>query len=135
MRTVYDLMLKVAEKLAEKQVKLRFQHNENCRGLCRVDSSGIVVIDIEPELQTQNEKQFLRTFLHECAHALNDNFIPMSLEASDRSPVRVNAGYKLRETRADLQAEEWLKYAEEHRNIELDWFEGCLWTFLDTQKK
>jgi len=131
-RTVYDLMVQTAFKLAGKPVRVRFQHNEGLKGVCRKDNSGITVIDIEPELQFFSEQEFLRVFLHECSHALNDNFIPMELEVSDRIPVAETIIYNLKETRADKQAKEWLQFAEENRNLQLPYFEGCLWSLISS---
>jgi hypothetical protein len=125
-------MLETAKKLSRKNLVLRFQHNEGFKGLCRTDSSGTVIIDLEPELQFQNEEEFLRVFLHEISHAKTDTFIPMKLEVSDRIPVSRNAGYELRENRADKQASTWLKYAEEHRDTAEPYFEGCLWSLYNS---
>jgi len=132
LRTVFDLMQKVSSKLAHKPVRVRFQHNEGFKGLCRTDSSGIVTIDLEPELQFYDTKEFLRVFLHEIAHAKNDNFKPIKLEVSDRIPVSRSTAYNQKETRADKQAETWLKYAEENRENNLEYFEGCLWSLLNS---
>ena len=131
MRTVYELMVAVAEHLAEKPVKLRFQHNEGSYGICRTDSKGLTVIDLEPELQFLNEAEFLRVFLHEVAHAKLDTFKPMNLEASDRIQVQKTTIYNLKESRAEKQAQQWLNHAEQNRNKNLDYFEGCLFSLLE----
>jgi hypothetical protein len=131
MKTVYELMAEVACKLSGKPVKLRFQHNEGCYGLCRADSSGLLTIDLEPELQFYEEK-FLHVFLHEISHAKFDSFIPLEFEVSDRMPVSNNTGYKLKEIRAEKQASTWLKYAEKNRDIQQPYFEGCLWSLYNS---
>ena len=131
MKTVYDLMSKVAVQLAGKPVKVRFQHNAGYKGLCRTDSSGLNVIDLEPELQFQNEQEFLRVFLHEISHAKNHKFIPMELEVSDKVEVIEDKVYNLREFQADTEAQAWLRYAEKNRNNNLPYFEGCLYSLLD----
>jgi len=134
MRTVYDLMSKVACKLARKPIKVRFKHNEGFKGVCRTDSSGIITIDLEPELQFTNEHEFLRVFLHEISHAKNHKFIPMQLEVSDRIEVFQDKVYNLREAQADNEAENWLKYAEANRDIAQPYFdfEGCLWSLFNS---
>jgi len=131
LRTVYELMVEVACKLSRKQVRLRFQHNEGFKGLCRTDSSGKTIIDLEPELQ-QYQKEFLRVFLHEISHAKNHKFIPMELEVSDRIEVVRDKVYNLREAQADTEAETWLKYAEQNRDIMQPYFEGCLWSLFNS---
>jgi len=122
-------MSKVASHLAGKPVKVRFQHNEGFYGLCRADSSGVPVIDLEPQLQFYEEK-FLRVFLHEVSHSKTDTFIPMELEVSDRVEQVQNKVYNTREAQADKQAETWLKFAETNRSNEFNYLEGCLWTLL-----
>jgi len=133
-RTVFDLMQKVACKLAQKPVRLRFQHNEGFKGLCRTDNKGIVTIDIEPELQPY-EGKLLKVLLHEVSHAKNHKFIPMELEVSDRIEVVRDKVYNLREAQADTEAETWMKYAEQNRDIMQPYFEGCLWALLDYYKE
>lgn len=129
MKQHYELIAEVVCKLARKPVQVRIIHNEGFYGVCRADSSGMVTIDIEPEL-IRNEKKFLEILLHETAHARFDNFIPVSFEVSDRIPAEhyIQAGNKKsdREHRAEQQAKVWLWYAELNRNSNLDYFEGCL---------
>ena len=134
MRTVYELMVAVAVHLAEKPVKLRFQHNKGAYGVCRADETGLTTIDIEPEIQFLEERKFLSVFLHEIAHAKNDYYIPMKLELSDIKPVSNSNNYKRKESRADIQAEKWLSYAEKNRKEEFSYFEGCLWTLLEKEE-
>ena len=131
MRTVYELMVAVAEHLAEKPVKLRFQHNKGFKGLCRADISGMLVIDLEPELQFTDIKEFLRVFLHEISHAKNHKFIPMELEVSSNIEVVEDNIYNRREAEADTEAQQWLNHAEQNRNKNLDYFEGCLFSLLE----
>jgi hypothetical protein len=130
MKHLENTLTFIAFKLAEKPVKLRFKHNSGVYGLCRADSSGLVTIDIEPELQNY-EKKFLEIFLHEVAHAKNDKFIPMELELSDSIPLTKDTDFEHRETTAEKQAEEWLQYAETHRKTNLDYLTGCLLTLLE----
>jgi len=132
-KTVYDLMCEVACHLAQKQLQLRFQHNEGFKGLCRTDNSGLTVIDMDPDLQFWDEKEFLRVFLHEVSHALNHKFIPLDLQVSSKLEVIEDKVYNKREAQADKQASTWLKYAEQNRKAELPYFEGCLWTLLAYQ--
>lgn len=132
MRTVIDLMQSVSCKLAKKPVKLRFKHNKGYSGLCRTDNTGLAVIDLEPELQFRNEKELLRVFLHECSHAKNHKFIPMELEVSDKIEQVADKVYSLREIEADSEAEKWLKYAEQNRDIQQPYFEGCLWSLYNS---
>ena len=132
MRTVFELMWEVANKLAKKPVRIRFQHNEGFAGLCRADNLGRVTIDIEPTLQFYDNEELLRVLLHEISHAKYDKFIPMKLEVSDRIPVSRTTAYNLKEIRADTQAEAWLKYAEKNRDKNLEYFEGCLWSLLNS---
>jgi len=120
----------IACKLAEKPVKLRLKSNSGVYGLCRADSSGLVTIDIEPELQS-NERKFLEIFLHEVAHAKLHSFVPMELELSDRIPLTKDTEFEHRETTAEVQAQEWLQYAETHRNNNLDYFTGCIYSLLE----
>jgi len=133
MKTVYDLMSEVACKLAGKPVRVRFEHNKGCYGLCRADSSGLLIIDLEPELQFYEEK-FLRVFLHEISHAKNHKFIPMELEVSDRIEVVRDKVYNLREAQADKQAEKWLQFAEKNRDKTKPYFEGCLWSLYNSEE-
>jgi len=128
LKTVYDLMSKVAQNLAEKPVKVRLQHNEGYEGLCRKDSSGLLTIDIEPQL---SDKRMLFVFLHEVSHAKKDNILPMELEVSDKIEDTKTRLYNIKEAEADKQAEAWLRYAEANRNQEHDYFEGCLWTLME----
>ena len=130
MRKHYELIAEVACKLAGKVVQVRFKHNKGFYGLCRADSSGMVTIDIEPELQLHSEK-FLEIFLHEVAHAKFEKFQPLSFEISDSIPVQKNEQFHIQETRAELQAEVWKWYAEEHRDNNLDYVEGCLRKLLE----
>lgn len=131
MRTVFELMHVVAEKLAGKPVKFRFKHNKGFYGLCRLDSSGLTVIDLEPALQF-NEFQLVKYFLHETAHAKLDTFIPLSLEVSDKIPVDTKTSeYHSSEQKADIQAEAWLQYAEENRDKSKDYLTGCLYSLLE----
>jgi len=132
LRTVYDLMSKVACKLSGKPVRVRFKHNEGFKGVCRTDTSGIVTIDLEPELQFINEHEFLRVFLHEISHAKNHKFIAMQLEVSDRIEEVQDKAYNLREAQADTEAETWLQYAEANRDIVQPYFEGCLWSLFNS---
>jgi hypothetical protein len=130
-RTEFELMVEVAEHLARKPVRLRFKHNKGYKGLCRADSSGVPVIDLEPSLQW-NEEEFLRVFLHEVSHALNHSFIPMELEVSDKVQPVQGAGYILKEFQADTEAEAWLRFAEKNRDREkYYYFVGCLLSLLD----
>lgn len=133
MRTVFELMVEVACKLAQKPVRLRFQHNEGFKGLCRTDNKGLTTIDIEPEHFSWSERELLRIFLHEVSHAKHDKFIPVELEVSDRIPVSMTSSYNLKETRADKQASTWLKYAEENRDMKQPYFEGCLWSLYNSK--
>jgi len=129
--TEYSLMVQVAQHLAGKPVRLRFKHNKNYLGLCRTDSSGVPVIDLEPSLQW-NEKEFLRVFLHEISHAKNHNFKPMELEVSDKVHQVQDKLYSFRETQADTEAETWLQYAEQNRDREkYYYFVGCLLSLLE----
>jgi hypothetical protein len=132
MRTVFELMQATACKLARKVVCLRLNHNEGYKGLCRTDSSGRVTIDMEPELQFQNKKEFLRVFLHEISHAKNHKFTPLDFEVSDKMEVVEDKVYNLREEQADTEASTWLKYAEENREIIQPYFEGCLWSLFNS---
>lgn len=129
MKTVFDLMVEVAVHLARKPVRLRFKHNKGYSGLCRTDSSGVPVIDLEPALQVY-EEEFLRVFLHEVSHAKNHNFTPMELEVSDRIEPVQTAGYKLKEFQADTEAEAWLRFAEQNRDKTEHYFEGSLLSLL-----
>jgi len=130
MRTVYDLMSEVAVHLAQKPVRVRFKHNKGFKGLCRADSSGVPVIDLEPSLQWF-EEEFLRVFLHEVSHAKNHSFVPMELEVSDRIEPVQTAGYKLKEFQADTEAQAWLRFAQKNRDKTEPYFEGCLFSLLD----
>jgi hypothetical protein len=130
MRTVYDLMVEVAFHLAKKPVRLRFKHNKGFKGLCRADSSGVPVIDLEPALQDY-EQEFLRVFLHEVSHAKNHNFKPMELEVSDKVNQVQDKLYNLREVQADTEAEAWFRFAEKNRDTSFNYFEGCLYSLLD----
>lgn len=130
MKTAYELIAQVACKLARKPVQVRFKHNSGLNGLCRADSSGMVTIDIEPELKSNSEK-LLEVLLHETAHAKHDNFIPLSFQVSDTAPLETTWRASFRELRAELQAEVWLLYAEKNRNNNLEYFEGCLLTLLE----
>jgi hypothetical protein len=112
---------------------VRFKHNEGFAGLCRADSSGMTTIDIEPELQNY-EKKFLEIFLHEVAHAKYDNFQPMSFHVSDRIPVERTPQFNFMELRAELQALVWLQYAENNRNNNLSYLEGCLKTLYELKE-
>lgn len=116
--------------LSGKRVKLRFKHNKGLYGLCRADTSGKIIIDLEPELQNDSRK-LLEIFLHETAHAKFEEFLPMELEVSDKIPVERNSYYEEMETRAERQAEIWLKYAEENRLKNLSYFPGCLVSLLE----
>jgi len=133
MKTVYDLMCKVACKLTGKPVRIRFEHNVGCYGLCRADSSGLLTIDLEPELQCYEEK-FLRVFLHEVSHARTDNFIPLRFEVSDRIELKKDLVTQFQENRADKQAEQWLQYAEKNREKTEPYFEGCLWSLYNSEE-
>jgi len=130
MRKHYELIAEVACKLAKKTVQVRFKHNKGLFGLCRADSSGMVTVDIEPELQN-HEKKFLEIFLHEIAHARFDNFQPMSFEISDSIPVQETSQFNFQENRAETQAKVWLWYAETHRDNNLDYLTGCLYSLLE----
>ena len=131
MRTIFDLMHEVAKKLAGKPVQFRFKHKKGFYGLCRLDSSGLTVIDLEPALQF-NEVELLEIFLHETAHALLDTFIPLSLEFSDKAIIDTKSSeYHSSELRADTQAEAWLQYAEENRDRSFSYLEGCLYSLLE----
>jgi len=133
MKTVYDLMSEVACKLSGKPVRVRFEHNKGCYGLCRADSSGLLIIDLEPELQFYEEK-FLRVFLHEISHAKIDNFIPLELEVSNRIEVEKTPVIQFQENRADKQAEKWLQFAEKNRDKTKPYFEGCLWSLYNSKE-
>jgi len=130
----YELIAEVVCKLAEKTVQLRIVHNSGFQGLCRADSSGMVTIDIEPELEN-HEKEFLEVLLHETAHAKFDNFVPASFEVTDKIPseyyAQASNRESFRERRAETQAKVWLWYAETHRDNNLDYIEGCLLTLLE----
>ena len=130
MKEYYSLIAEVTCKLAKKPVQVRFKHNKGCTGLCRADSSGLVTIDIEPELQSYS-KELLEILLHEIAHAKYDNFQPMSFEVSDSIPFEENYYSMFIECRAETQAEAWLWYAETYRDNNLDYFTGCLKTLLE----
>lgn len=130
MKKHYELIAEAACKLAEKPVQVRFKHNSGLNGLCRADSSGMVTVDIEPELQNHEEK-FLEIFLHEIAHAKHDNFQPMSFEISDKAPLENNWYASFRELRAEVQALSWLWKANKNRDNNLDYIEGCLKTLLE----
>lgn len=130
MKTVYDLMSKVAVHLAKEPVRVRFKHNKGYLGLCRTDSSGTKVIDLEPSLQ-EFEEEFLKLFLHEVSHAKNHAFVPMELEVSDRIEPVQGAGYKLKEFQADTEAQEWFSFAEKNRDRSYNYFEGCLYSLLE----
>lgn len=130
MKEYYELIAEVACKLAKKTVQVRFIHNKGFYGLCRADSSGMVTVDIEPELQNY-EKKFLEIFLHEIAHARFDNFQPMSFEISDSIPVQETPQFNFQELRAETQAKVWLWYAETHRDNNLNYLAGCLYSLLE----
>jgi len=130
MKTAYELIAQVVCKLARKPVQVRFKHNKGLFGLCRADSSGLVTIDIEPELQNYS-RNFLEILLHETAHAKYENFLPMSFEASDSIPVQEGLQFDFSEFRAELQGAVWLWYAEKHRENNLDYLTGCLITLLE----
>jgi len=126
----YELIAEVACKLAQKPVQVRFKHNKGFYGLCRADSSGLITIDIEPELKSRSRK-FLEIFLHEVAHAKFDSFQPMSFQASDTIPVQQGSQFDFQEFRAELQAEIWKWYAEKNRNSNLEYIPGCLYSLLE----
>lgn len=122
------LILKVAYKLAGKPVRVRFKEHEGLVGCCRADNFGIVTIDIQPGL---TQEQFLRVFLHELVHAKFDKFYNISLEKTDTARAKDNWYTSLKELRAEVLAEVWLKRAEQNRDKTKPYFEGCLNSLLE----
>jgi len=131
MRTLYDLMVHVAQHLSgKKNLTIRLRKPHGTQGTCRKDSSGVLTIDIEPELE---EKRFMYVFLHEVAHARFERFKAMELEVSELVEVELTPKREFQEVRADKVAKAWLQYAEQNRDLSFSYQEGCLWSLLNLQ--
>jgi len=133
LRTVYDLMHATARKLSGKRLQLRFEHNPGYKAVCRTDETGIMIIDLDPDLSYQGNQEYLRIYLHEISHAKNHKFKPMPIEQSNRIEPIIDKVYNRQETQADREAYKWQQYAEQNRDANQSYIEGCLWALYNSE--
>jgi len=131
MNTVFELMEKTASKLSRKPVKLNFRNIEGCYGLCWKDSKGFLNIELQTGLE---EEQLLKTYLHEIGHCKMHTFTASEVHPSEsKVPEQENKIYSaIREAQAEAISKYLFQYAENNRNIEQPYFEGCLWSLYNS---
>jgi hypothetical protein len=130
-RTQFDLMRVLAQKLAGREVIVRMQtpKTTGSLGTLHINQDGIPVLTIMPYLDG------LDTFLHECAHVRlhADKMVRSDLDQAKPRAVTVNKAEKQPswELQADALRDHWLSYGRQHADPTQPDDEGILWALMD----
>ena len=107
------LLTAVAERLTGKQIRVRERvpATKGLLGEIHRDLLGNLIIDISPEIQTDEKR--LRVFLHELAHAKHHNYLRSdyykAAPNSQPGPQLTASDWRQEDT-AEKQAAEWLEW-------------------------
>lgn len=110
-----DLLNAVAFQLTGKEVKVRERvpATKGLLGEIHRDLEGRLVIDISPEIKTDEKR--LRVILHELAHAEHHNFIPSDFHKAAPASVKrepLDYGDRVREDTAEKQMATWKAWGD-----------------------
>jgi len=110
-----QLLAAVGAQLTGKKIRIRerIPATKGLLGEIHRDLSGELIIDISPEIKTDEKR--LRVALHELAHAKHHNFISSDwYRAAPRSQKheQLDFGDKVREDTAEKQAAAWRAWGE-----------------------
>ncbi len=122
MNMISDLMQEVASHLVGEELKILVQLREpamqGTNALFYKNAHGVGVIDVDPTLDND---QFLRSFLHECAHARLHHRIILNTDISKRSSGSMalevpSDDYDLKlESEAIALSDYWLAWCKDHQ--------------------
>lgn len=115
--TFINLMQAVGQHLSGKAVIIRdrIPGTEGLLGEIHKDLEGNLIIDISPEIPTDDKR--LDVFLHEVAHAKHHRYLRSDLFKARPGSVKAEARDRvewMKEGDAEKSAKEWRKYALAH---------------------
>ena len=132
--TVYDLMQKVAPKLAGRKIIFRLGDppTKTALGTTSVNRDGVPVVIVRSDLGEHT----LATFLHELAHIRlghSDKMVRSDTQKKPAYSVTVTPAQRVQpwENQADALRDRWLHYGKAHADPTLPGDEGILWALLE----
>lgn len=113
-------------------VKRRLPSMAEADGLTSLNPRGVPVITLSPRIDRVNDREFMRLYLHELAHAkLHAPHFQRSTTDTERPGSSDYEAIGMLEREADNQAEKWLELAEAKRDKREPYKQSVLYALIN----